>query len=271
MASHLVDDGVQVCVWNRTVEKANAFANKRDGATAAATSSECLSMASETIISALFSAQNLKEVVDGSADGVLDSKTIINTSTISPKEALELKAAIEAKNGKYVESTVLGNNKVAENKALKVLFGGEKEEFTKYERLLQNFGTVKYVGPVGKATACKLALNQMLASLLVSFSTTLGVLENYEVPIDIFLDTMITGPIKPENYLPKWTERMTNREYDENPTFKLGGMKKDVSLFRELADSVSVDCSYLDGLVATLSKNPELQNSDFSAVYEGSN
>lgn len=62
--------------------------------------------------------------------------------------------------------------------------GATEENFQKATPILKLFGNPKHIGEVGKGIALKLTLNQILASSIAMFATSLAVIEKEGVPVD---------------------------------------------------------------------------------------
>eukprot|EP01121_Diplochlamys_sp_Union-15-3_P019936 TRINITY_DN7627_c0_g1_i1.p1 TRINITY_DN7627_c0_g1~~TRINITY_DN7627_c0_g1_i1.p1 ORF type:complete len:304 (+),score=67.98 TRINITY_DN7627_c0_g1_i1:34-912(+) len=272
MAGYILKRKKSLVVWNRTASKADPLKEVGGDLTIANTQKEAVNSAS-VIISMLFDDKVNSEFVDALSPEDVKGKTFIIMSTISVKLSKDLHSRILAKGGDYIECPVLGNNKVAESGKLQVLFGGTEAQFEKHKDLLSSFGTPKYIGSIGQALSCKLALNEMILAILSGFATSMGIIEKAGVDKAKFLDIVMNGPMALP-YLSVWEKKMSNHNYND-VNFSLAGAFKDISLVIERIKELELDTVYTEGIRSLVKnaleadpKNPEL---DMSAVFEGVN
>lgn len=124
LVPHLIDAGHRVTVWNRSPEPAQAMG--RRGAAVAQTAAEAVDGA-QTVISALFGPDAVREViVDGGlpfAPGAL----WIDITTVSPADAADFSTWASEAGVAYVHSPVIGSLAPARAASLGVLIGGEHD------------------------------------------------------------------------------------------------------------------------------------------------
>lgn len=122
---------------------------------------------------------------------------------------------------------------------------------------------------VGTGAAVKLALNQLIASLTVGFSTSLALLQKNNTDIDKFMEILRPSALYAPTF-DKKLQRMLDREYS-NPNFPTKHLLKDVLLFTKEAEAAGLDTSMLVGLQRVISSTVDrgLDFTDYSAVHEG--
>jgi 3-hydroxyisobutyrate dehydrogenase-like beta-hydroxyacid dehydrogenase len=177
MARRLLAAGLEVGVWNRSPEKAEAL--RADGARVATSPSEAVRGA-EIICLCLFDATAAEAVLQG-ADGVLDQATpgavIVDFSSI-PVEATRRFAAAAAKRGiAWVDAPVSGGPLAAQSGRLTVFCGGEADAVARLEPVFAAVaGRVTHMGGIGAGQATK-QCNQLIVSanlLAIAEAITLG-------------------------------------------------------------------------------------------------
>ena len=121
---------------------------------------------------------------------------------------------------------------------------------------------------VGTAAAVKLALNQLIASLTVGFSTSLGLLQRNNVDIEKFMKILRPSALYAPTF-DKKLQRMLDRNYD-NPNFPTKHLLKDIRLFEREAEQAGLNTELLQGLRAVIADTVErgLDNTDYSAVHD---
>lgn len=145
-----------------------------------------------------------------------DAVLIIN-STIDPKEIEEIRADMPL-NTQLLDSPIIGGVRYAREGKLVLIPSGPKEAFDKVEEVLNNFGTVKYVGDSGNGAKLKLITNVAIMAAEAGIREALDLADAYEMDYETIFELMKLGPLNP----------VINRALDEtNP--------------RPLRDSVSDD------------------------------
>jgi 3-hydroxyisobutyrate dehydrogenase-like beta-hydroxyacid dehydrogenase len=104
---------------------------------------------------------------------------LTSRSTVSPAENLKLKSEFESANAEFIECPVIGTASVAEARNLQTLFGGTNEQFQKYNEIFHSFGPqVRYIGEIPAASTFKMAFNQIVIGQVITFSHSLGMVQN---------------------------------------------------------------------------------------------
>ncbi|MFC2134663.1 NAD(P)-dependent oxidoreductase [Bacteroidota bacterium] len=265
MALRLLNAGYKLIVYNRT--KSKAISLESNGAVVADDSNQAVKGA-DVVIIMLSDYTAIKKVLFAENKITFKGKTIIQMSTISPVESVMLKKRIEKAGGDYMEAPVLGSIPQVNDGSLFVLFGGSQKQYDKWSHLLKNFGKeVTLVGDVGDASATKLALNQLIASLTAAFSMSLGYLREKDVKLEAFMEILRKSAL----YAPTFDKKLSNmmdRNF-ENPNFPLKHLMKDVDLIVSEFESQKINSAPLSGLKKILKKSldSKMDELDYSAVY----
>jgi 3-hydroxyisobutyrate dehydrogenase len=121
---------------------------------------------------------------------------------------------------------------------------------------------------VGAGAAVKLALNQIIASLTVGFSTSLGLLQKNGADIDKFMDILRPSALYAPTF-DKKLQRMLDRDYAK-PNFPTKHLLKDMRLFQEEARKCGLNPALLEGLAKVIAGSVDrgLDDTDYSAVHE---
>lgn len=205
-----------------------------------------------------------------SSDADLTGKTIIQMGTIAPDESKKLLVEVEIRGGEYLEAPVLGSIPEAKTGELLVMVGATSSQFAKWESLLKNYSpNPLLIGEVGKASALKLALNQMIAGLTTTFALSLSFLQQQEVNIDIFMDILRSSALYAPTF-DKKLSRMLDRNYD-NPNFPTKHLEKDINLFLSSAQNLDLNTNALEGINSIVSGaiKKGFAEGDYSALIEG--
>ena len=264
MAERLLEKGYDVTVWNRTAAKAESLKSK--GAKIASKPSVAVHE-SELIITMLSDFIAVSNVLFGEKIN-FKGKTIIQMSTISPGESCIAKERIENSGGEYLEAPVLGGLAQIPHGKLITMVGGKEESFKKWKLFLENFAEeVHYMGEVGKGAAAKLACNQLIATMVASFSMSLGYVQSEGIDVETFMKI-----IRPSGYYApaydKKLESMVARNFT-GTNFALKNLLKDVNLARGEFSGNEVDTTVLDSVANILKAGVKqnLSELDYAAMF----
>lgn len=165
MACRLVDSGYEVAVYNRTRSKAEEIgklgARIADSPADAAKDADvlCMSLANQDVVSTILYGE------DGALETLGQGAFVLDMSTVPPDFARELATRTRDAGFRPLDACVLGNPMHARSGELRVMAGGEEEDFRAVEGLLEAMGKeVTYLGPNGMGATMKLVLNMLMGS-----------------------------------------------------------------------------------------------------------
>jgi 3-hydroxyisobutyrate dehydrogenase-like beta-hydroxyacid dehydrogenase len=260
MAGRLLAAGYPVRVWNRTRAKAEALTSQ--GATVADTPADAVT-GSDIVFTMLSDAEAVETALSGVA---LPGKTLVQMSTIGPGENRRLAGRIEDAGGAYLEAPVLGSIPEAKSGKLIIMAGGSEATFAELKPILACLGPEpRLIGAVGEASALKLALNQLIASLTVAFSTSLGFVEENGVDVNSFMEVLRKSAL----YAPTFDKKLSKMlEHDyRNPNFPTEHLIKDIDLFKR--EARGVDTQALEVLLQLYGRaRASHEREDYSCVYD---
>nr|BAL53542.1 3-hydroxyacid dehydrogenase [uncultured Gammaproteobacteria bacterium]BAL55751.1 3-hydroxyacid dehydrogenase [uncultured Gammaproteobacteria bacterium] len=260
MAERLLAQGYSLWVWNRTRAKAQALA--AHGAKVAATPAEAVanSQLVFTMLADFAATAAVLQEID------LSGKTLVQMATIAPDQSQELANRVERAGGAYLEAPVLGSTPEARAGALIVMVGGQEDRFLKLYPILANLGPKpRRIGEVGKASALKLALNQLIATLTAAFAISLAFVQEHQVEVEVFMEILRQSAL----YAPTFDKklgRMRAHDY-QNPNFPIEHLIKDIHLFRQATETLDVSLiEAVQNLYARASAGHRRE--DYSCVFE---
>jgi len=264
MAFRLLKANYNLYVFNRTISKTERL--KKHQAKIFTAPEEAIKEP-QLIITMLTDYNAIVEVLFRNKSN-FKGKTLIQMSIIAPQESLLLKERIEQSGGEYIEAPVLGSTQQAESGELIVMVGCNSETFNRLKKILKNFGnSVIHVGDVGKASALKLALNQLIPSLLSAFATSLAYVINKGIDINIFMEILRKSAL----YAPTFDKKLPNmlkRDFDK-ANFPLKHMLKDINLIYQEFQNNNVNTQLVECVRNILINSVEvnLSDKDYSALY----
>ncbi len=164
MVNRLLDAGYRLTVWNRTMEKAQAFA---DSARVAASPADAVRGA-DVIITMLENGMVVDDVlyVSSAIESLASKALVIDMSSIEPGMARCHGERVADLGGEYLDAPVSGGTRGAESGTLSIMAGGSEEAFTRALPILAAMGKATHIGPVGSGQLAKLA-NQAIVGITI--------------------------------------------------------------------------------------------------------
>jgi 3-hydroxyisobutyrate dehydrogenase len=268
MAERLLTSGHGLVVYNRSREKAEPLRSM--GAELAASPAEALEAAEVVVLMLADAASIVETLFSGKVSpGLFSGRTLIQMGTISPRQSLGFKEKWEKAGGEYMEAPVLGSIPQAREGNLVVMVGSTKDQFERWRQVLERFSPDPlYVGPVGKASALKLALNQLIASLTAAFSFSLGLVRRSGVDVDQFMKILRSSSLFAPTFDQK-LPRYLRRDFSA-PHFPTRLLLKDVRLVLDEGRAAGLTTAALEGVREIVEKAVAqgLGDADYSSIYE---
>ncbi|WP_345565089.1 Rid family hydrolase [Nonomuraea rosea] len=175
MARRLVAAGHKVTTWRRGTGVSAAEAV--DGA--------------ELVITMLSDPGAVREVLTAALPGLRAGATVVEMSTIGPEAVHELRALLPASVG-LVDAPVLGSVGPATDGTLTVLAGGDLAGF---REVLEVFGSVRELGPLGAGAAMKIAVMSALVPAQVLLAETFAYGAAHGVDRDALVGVLSGTPL----------------------------------------------------------------------------
>ncbi len=169
MAGHLKEKGGHdVTVYNRTAAKAEEWA-KKHGGRSAATPAEAARDA-DFVFTCVGNDDDLRSVTLGETGAIAGMKAgaiLIDNTTASAEVARELADSAKAKGVDFIDAPVSGGQAGAENGVLTVMCGGDQGVFDRAKPVIEAYARmVGLMGPVGAGQLTKM-INQICIAGLV--------------------------------------------------------------------------------------------------------
>lgn len=174
IAQRLLDAGHELCVWNRTADRASGLAAA--GARVLSSPREACE-AAEVCVTMVLDDRALVDVTNELFAEPREGAVLVDMSTVSPAASRQVADAAVAAGVAYLRAPVSGNPSVVAAGNLGIMVSGDEEVFARTEALLRDIGpNVFYVGPGEEARVLKLALNLMIAgnAQLIAEALVLG-------------------------------------------------------------------------------------------------
>ena len=156
-AGNLQRDGDTVFGWNRTPKPALPFFTPE--ARAAATKSELL-------IIIVADPPAVQAVLDLIKPALRPGQIVVQSSTISPTAPRQFAAQVQATGAAFLEAPFTGSRPAAEQRQTVFYVGGDLAELERARPVLARLSrAIEHIGPIGSASALKLAMNINIAMI----------------------------------------------------------------------------------------------------------
>jgi 3-hydroxyisobutyrate dehydrogenase-like beta-hydroxyacid dehydrogenase len=270
MAANLRRAGYELTVYNRTRERADAWAREHGG-TVAATPAE-VGATSDVVITMVVDGAQVTEVLlgeNGVAGGASDGTLCVDMSTIAPGDSRRIAGALQERGIGFVDAPVTGSSPKAEDGTLTIMAGGAPEQFERARPLFEAMGElIVHVGDaVGQGEMVKLINNAVAAANANTLAQALVVGRATGVDLDALTRVMSAGSGGSAMLALKAGPM---REHDYSTLFKLEHMLKDVRLCLEEGQAAGVPfpaaASVREALTAGMGRG--LGDADFAAIVE---
>jgi 3-hydroxyisobutyrate dehydrogenase len=196
MAQRLLGQGHTLKIWNRSPAPAEALAKR--GAVRAATPREAAAGA-DVVISIVSDDRAARSVwldaETGACAGLSRGALAVESSSVTPAWILELGVAVRAAGAELVDAQVTGSRPQAEAGQLIYMIGGEEAGFERAREVLKPLGSAFYhIGPLGKGSTFKLAVNALFAAQQASVAELLAMLARNGIDEHTAVETLTHFP-----------------------------------------------------------------------------
>ncbi|WP_317054979.1 NAD(P)-dependent oxidoreductase [Roseovarius rhodophyticola] len=175
MAGHLKAAGHEVCVYNRTFAKAEAWAAQHGG-TAAKTPREAAAGA-EFVMACVGNDDDLRSVCtgdDGAFAGMSKGAIFVDHTTVSDTVTHELYAVAKGHGLNFVDAPISGGQAGAENAQLGIMCGGDQDAYDAAEPVMNVYAKLcKRIGESGAGQVTKMCNQIAIAGLVQGLSEAL--------------------------------------------------------------------------------------------------
>jgi 3-hydroxyisobutyrate dehydrogenase len=269
MAANLRRAGFELVVWNRTAETARRWAADH-GADVAASPAE-LGGRCDRVVSMVVDGPQVESVLlgdDGVASSAREGLLCIDMSTIGPRAARRIGAALAERGVAFLDAPVTGSSPKAEDGTLTIMAGGDERDFARARPLFEAMGEVLvHAGALGDGQAVKVINNTVAAANTAVVGEALLLGKRLELDLDALVTVMKSG--SGGSAVLELKERPM-REHDFTTLFKVEHMLKDVRLCLEAAQAAGAPfpaaAAARDALVAAMARGKG--DDDFAAILE---
>jgi 3-hydroxyisobutyrate dehydrogenase len=273
MARHLAES-FDLTVWNRTPEKATAFASERT-AKAVGTPADAARNA-DIVITCLPSSREVEQVVlseNGLLNAMKDGAVLVDCTSGDPATSRLIAGWLHKRGVRFMDAPVSGGVKAAVAGTLTVMCGGDSETFQRAHQVIGAFGEkIVLCGPVGAGHALKAVNNALLALHIWSTAEGLATLAKAGVAPQLALDIINASSGRSNASMNLFPERVMTRAFPR--TFKLALLDKDARIAAGVAREQNVPAPVLQQIselfaMAHASLGDEVDHVEVVKLVEG--
>lgn len=235
MAVHLARSGRDLRVWNRTADKAIAFAAAH-GVSRAASPADAVRGA-EVVITCFPVSGDVEALLDG-PDGLLaglaSGTVLVDCTSGDPATSRRIAARLAERGVGFLDAPVSGGVAGAEAGTLTIMVGGDAATLERVREVLGIFGKkIVHCGDVGAGDAVKAVNNALLALHIWSTAEGLAALRKAGVDPAVALDVINTSSGRSNASMNLFPERVLTGAFPR--TFRLALLDKDVGIAAQVA------------------------------------
>lgn len=240
MAGHLQKAGHEVCVFNRSQEKAEKWQTEFSGTTAktpALAAKNC-----EIVFCCVGNDDDLRQVVlgeNGILAGMPKGSILVDHTTASAEAAVELAGIATSQEQYFLDAPVSGGQAGAENGVLTVMVGGDETVFNKAEPVMAAFARFsQLMGPVGSGQLAKMVNQICFVNTVQGLAEGLNFAQKAGLNVDKLLATIGKGAAGSWQ-MDNRGKTMCDREFDFG--FAVDWVRKDLAIAFEEAEKLGAD------------------------------
>ena len=229
MAGHLARAGHEVCVYNRTQAKADAWCAEFSG-TSAATPREAAATA-DVVFCCVGNDDDVREVMlgdDGIFAGCAEGSLVVDHTTASAELARELSDIAAGRELGFVDAPVSGGQAGAENGQLTIMAGGSEDDVERARPVMDAYAkSITRIGDTGAGQLAKAANQLCIAGILQGLSEALHFAKCADLEVDKVIGAISAGAAQSWQMENRW-KTMVDGEFDFG--FAVDWMRKDLAI-----------------------------------------
>ncbi|RZJ46079.1 MAG: NAD(P)-dependent oxidoreductase [Brevundimonas sp.] len=226
MARHLLGAGHAVTGYNRSPDKARAWA-EANGGTFAGTVAEAAAGA-ELFVLCVGNDDDVRQVVAEALPHLAKGAVIVDHTTTSAKVAREMADLATGQGAFFIDAPVSGGQAGAENGQLSVMAGGDADALSRVEAAVMSYSkAIKHMGPSGAGQLTKMANQICIAGVVQGLAEAVHFARSAELDTDAVLDAISKGAAQSWQMDNRW-KTMARGEFEFG--FAVDWMRKDLGL-----------------------------------------
>jgi 3-hydroxyisobutyrate dehydrogenase len=237
MAGHLRAAGHDVCVYNRTAAKAEAWVAEHGGRSAP-TPAEA-ARGADFVMACVGNDDDLRAVclgAEGALGAMAPGTVFVDHTTVSAEVTRQLHAAAAERQVSFVDAPVSGGQAGAENGQLSIMCGGEEPAYARAEPVMDAYARIcRRMGASGAGQLTKMVNQICIAGLLQGLSEALAFGEKAGLDGRAVVEVISQGAAGSWQMVNRHGT-MLDRHFDHG--FAVDWMRKDLAICLAAADEL---------------------------------
>ncbi len=249
MAGHLQKAGFDVCVYNRSIEKAEKWVAEFGGCLAK--SPKEAAEGCEIVFSCVGNDNDVRQVIlgdNGVFSGLSVGAILVDHTTASADLARDLNSLAKLQNKHFIDAPVSGGQAGAENGALTIMAGGEENIFAQVKPVMDAYARFsQLMGKVGSGQLAKMVNQICFVNTVQGLAEGLNFAQKAGLDTDKLIETISKGAAGSWQ-MDNRGKTMCAREFDFG--FAVDWVRKDLGMAFEEAEKIGADLTVtkqLDG------------------------
>ena len=195
MAGHLKNAGIDVCVYNRTAEKAQRWVEEYKGSMA--DTPAAAADGRDVVLSCVGNDDDVRQVLlgdVGALSAMQSGALLVDHTTASATLARELNSAAAKKDVGFLDAPVSGGQAGAENGALTIMVGGEDSQYEIAKPVFESYSKFsKLLGPAGSGQLAKMVNQVCIAGVVQGLAEGLNFARKAGLNGEALIETISKG------------------------------------------------------------------------------
>ena len=243
MASHIINNGFNLSVFNRSKEKSEKWLTENTKAKVCF-SIEDLATDRDIIILCVGNDNDVRQIIDEIKGLIKPDTIVIDHTTTSAKLANEINNILVKQGSYFLDAPVSGGEAGAQQGTLSVMVGGDEKVYMSIKDVLDSYSKFsKLMGPSGYGQLTKMVNQICIAGLIQSLAEGLHFAKKSNLEVKDVIEVISKGAAQSWQMENRW-KSMIEDEYLHG--FAVDLMRKDLDIVLEHAKNIDANLEVTD-------------------------
>jgi 3-hydroxyisobutyrate dehydrogenase-like beta-hydroxyacid dehydrogenase len=243
MASHIINNGFNLSVFNRSKEKSEKWLTENTKAKVCF-SIEDLATDRDIIILCVGNDNDVRQIIDEIKGLIKPGTIVIDHTTTSAKLANEMNNILVKQGSYFLDAPVSGGEAGAQQGTLSVMVGGDEKAYMLIKDVLDSYSKFsKLMGPSGYGQLTKMVNQICIAGLIQSLAEGLHFAKKSNLEVKDVIEVISKGAAQSWQMENRW-KSMIEDEYLHG--FAVDLMRKDLDIVLEHAKNIDANLEVTD-------------------------
>ena len=243
MASHIINNGFNLSVFNRTKEKSEKWLTENTKAKVCYSIKD-LATDRDVIILCVGNDNDVRQIIDEIKTLIKPGTVVIDHTTTSAKLAKEMNNILVKQGSYFLDAPVSGGEAGAQQGTLSVMVGGDEKVYMSIKDVLDSYSKFsKLMGPSGYGQLTKMVNQICIAGLIQSLAEGLHFAKKSNLEVKDVIEVISKGAAQSWQMENRW-KSMIEDEYEHG--FAVDLMRKDLDIVLGHAKSIDANLEVTD-------------------------